>query len=118
MGRPDLGAAPEEAREKALSLHSSLRRSLKMGPETLVLPGHTSAPDPFDGEPVVGTLSEVRENVSLLREDKETFVEQIAGSAPPPPENHERTVELNMAGELPEGETTELEASANRCAVG
>jgi glyoxylase-like metal-dependent hydrolase (beta-lactamase superfamily II) len=118
VGRPDLGAAPEEARKKARSLHASLHRLLKMDAETLVLPGHTSAPVPFDGEPVVGTLSEVRENVSLLREDEGTFVEQIAGSAPPPPENHERIVELNKAGELPEENLTELEAGANRCAVG
>jgi glyoxylase-like metal-dependent hydrolase (beta-lactamase superfamily II) len=118
VGRPDLGAAPEEAREKTLSLHSSLRCLLKMSLETLVLPGHTSAPVPFDGKPVVGTLSDVRENVSLLREDEETFVEQIAGNALPPPENHERIVELNKAGEVPEGNPTELEAGANRCAVG
>jgi glyoxylase-like metal-dependent hydrolase (beta-lactamase superfamily II) len=118
VGRPDLGAAPEEAREKAHSLHASLRRLLKMDPETLVLPGHTSAPVPFDEEPVVGTLWEVREKVSRLREDERTFVERIAESAPPPPENHERIVELNRVGELPEGNPTELEAGANRCAVG
>jgi glyoxylase-like metal-dependent hydrolase (beta-lactamase superfamily II) len=118
VGRPDLGADSEEARKKARSLHASLRRLLRMGPETLVLPGHTSAPVSFDGEPVVGTLADVRESVPLLHEDEETFVERIAGSAPPPPENHERIVEMNRAGELPEGNTTELEAGANRCAVG
>jgi glyoxylase-like metal-dependent hydrolase (beta-lactamase superfamily II) len=118
VGRPDLGAAPEEAREKARSLHASLRRLLKMNPETLVLPGHTSSPVRFDGEPVVGTLADVRESVPLLRESQEAFVEQIAGNAPPPPENHERIVELNRAGELLEGNLTELEAGANRCAVG
>ncbi len=118
VGRPDLGASPEGAREKAHSLHASLHRLLKMNPETLVLPGHTSSPVPFDGEPVVDSLSGVRENVSLLRESEKAFVEQIAGSAPPPPENHERIVELNRAGEQPEGNPTELEAGANRCAVG
>lgn len=117
VGRPDLGAAPEEAREKAHSLHASLHRLLKMDPETLVLPGHTSSPIPFDGEPVVGTLADVRESVPLLRESEEAFVERIAGSAPPPPENHERIVELNRAGELQEGNAIELEAGANRCAV-
>lgn len=115
---PDLGAAPEEAREKKHLLHASLRRLLKMDPQTLVLPGHTSFPVPFDGEPVVGTLADGCESVPLLRESEEAFVERIAGSAPPPPENHERIVELNRAGELPEGNPTELEAGANRCAVG
>jgi glyoxylase-like metal-dependent hydrolase (beta-lactamase superfamily II)/rhodanese-related sulfurtransferase len=118
VGHPDLGAAPEEAREKTHSLHASLRRLLKMDPETLVLPGHTSSPVPLDGEPVVGTLADVCESVPLLRESEEAFVERIAGSAPPPPKNHERIVELNRAGELPEGNPTELEAGANRCAVG
>ena len=42
---------------------------------------------------------------------------RIAGSAPPPPEDHDRIAELNRAGELPEGDATELEAGANRCAV-
>jgi glyoxylase-like metal-dependent hydrolase (beta-lactamase superfamily II)/rhodanese-related sulfurtransferase len=118
VGRPDLEATPEGAREKARSLYASLRRLLKLAPGTLVLPGHTSAPVPFDGEPLVGTLSVVRENVSLLCESEEAFVEKIARSAPPPPQNHERIVELNRAGELPEGDPSELEAGANRCAVG
>ena len=118
VGRPDLGATPDEAHEKARSLHASLRRLLKMDPETLVLPGHTSSPVPFDGKPVAGTLAEVREGVPLQRESEEAFVERIEGSVPPPPENHERIVELNRAGELPENNPTELEAGANRCAVG
>jgi glyoxylase-like metal-dependent hydrolase (beta-lactamase superfamily II) len=117
VGRPDLGAVPEEAREKVHSLHASLRRLLKMPPQILVLPGHTSSPIPFDGEPVAGTLADVRESVPLLRESEGVFAERIAGSAPPPPENHERIVELNRAGEQPEGDRTELEAGANRCAA-
>jgi glyoxylase-like metal-dependent hydrolase (beta-lactamase superfamily II) len=118
VGRPDLGATPEETREKARSLYASLHRLLKMDPEILVLPGHTGSPVPFDGEPVAGTLADVREGVPLLRESEEAFVERIAGSAPPPPENHARIVAFNRTGELPEDDATELEAGANRCAVG
>ncbi len=118
VGRPDLGAALEETREKARSLYASLRRLLMMDPGALVLPGHTSSPVLFDGEPVVGTLADVRESVPLLRESEEAFVEKIAGSSLPPPENHERIVELNRAGVLPGGNLSELEAGANRCAVG
>jgi glyoxylase-like metal-dependent hydrolase (beta-lactamase superfamily II) len=118
VGRPDLGASPVEAREKARSLHASLRRLLKIEPETLVLPGHTGSPVPFDGEPVAGTLADVREGVSLLRESEEAFIERIAGSVPPPPENHARIVAFNRTGVLPEDDVTELEAGANRCAVG
>jgi glyoxylase-like metal-dependent hydrolase (beta-lactamase superfamily II) len=118
VGRPDLEATPEGAREKVHSLHASLHRLLKMDPETLVLPGHTGSPVPFDGEPVASTLANVREGVPLLCESEDAFVERIAGSAPPPPENHARIVAFNRTGELPEDDAAELEAGANRCAVG
>ncbi len=118
VGRPDLEASPERAREKAQALHDSLRRVLELAPEVLVLPGHTSEPVPFDGEPIGAALSEVRGNTPLLDEEEEVFVERIAGRASPAPENHERIVELNRAGEKPEVEPTELEAGANRCAAG
>ena len=118
VGRPDLGATAGGRHEKALSMRASLRRLFKMDPGTLILPGHTSTPVPFDEVPVVGSLAEVRQNVPLLRESEEDFVEKLSGSAPPPPENYERIVELNMAGGLPEGDLAELEAGANRCAVG
>jgi glyoxylase-like metal-dependent hydrolase (beta-lactamase superfamily II)/rhodanese-related sulfurtransferase len=118
VGRPDLEANPEGAREKARSLYDSLRRVLALGGKTLVLPGHTSEPVPFDGEPIAAPLSEVQESVSILGEDKESFVEKLARYASPPPENHEHIVELNRAGELPEADSTDLEAGANRCAAG
>ena len=121
VGRPDLEATTEGARVQAHSLHASLRRLLKLAPGTpgtLVLPGHISDPVPFDGEPVVVSLSEVRDKVPLLCEDEETFVEKVARRGLPPPENYERIVELNRAEELPEGDPAELEAGANRCAVG
>lgn len=117
VGRPDLGASREEADKKARALYGSLRHLLDLDPWTLILPGHTSEPVPFDGEPVCALLAEVRENAPLLREEEEAFVEKIAGRVPPTPENHERIVELNKAGKLPEGDAIELEAGANRCAV-
>src|SRR5215204_5648865 len=85
VGRPDLEASPERAREKARALHGSLRRVLKLDPETLVLPGHTGEPVPFDEEPVAAALSEVQEGIPLLGEGEETFVEMLARHAPPPP---------------------------------
>lgn len=118
VGRPDLEASPEGAREKARALHGSLRRVLALDRRTLVLPGHTSEPVPFDGEPVAAPLSEVRESVPLLGEDEEAFVNKIAGRVSPTPENYERIVELNRSGQAPEGDPTDLEAGANRCAAG
>jgi glyoxylase-like metal-dependent hydrolase (beta-lactamase superfamily II) len=117
VGRPDLEASPEGARERALSLYSFLRRVLELDGDALVLPGHTSDPVPFDGQPVAAPLSEVRESLPLLREDEEAFVRWITGRVSPAPDNHERIVELNRAGAQPEGDPTEFEAGANRCAV-
>jgi glyoxylase-like metal-dependent hydrolase (beta-lactamase superfamily II) len=118
VGRPDLDATPEASRERAHELYRSLRRILALGPETLVLPGHTSEPVAFDGEPIRAPLSEVRESVRVLRESEDTFVEEIAGHVSPTPSNFARIVELNRAGVSPEGDPTELEAGANRCAAG
>jgi glyoxylase-like metal-dependent hydrolase (beta-lactamase superfamily II)/rhodanese-related sulfurtransferase len=118
VGRPDLEASPQGAREKARALHGSLRRLLDLVADTLVLPGHTGEPVSFDGEPIAAPLSKVQENVPLLSEDEESFVEKVARRASPVPENYERIVELNRSGDLPEGDPTELEAGANRCAAG
>jgi glyoxylase-like metal-dependent hydrolase (beta-lactamase superfamily II) len=118
VGRPDLDATPEGSREKARDLYRSLRRLLGLEPETLVLPGHTSESVAFDGKPICAPLSEVRKNLSVLREDEDAFVEGIAGRVSPTPSNFERIVELNRAGASPEGAPAELEAGANRCAAG
>jgi glyoxylase-like metal-dependent hydrolase (beta-lactamase superfamily II) len=117
VGRPDLEASPEEARARAHALYASLRRLLTLPEGTVVPPGHTNAPVAFDRQPLRGTLAEVRERVALLREDEAPFVEALLARIPPTPPNHHRIVELNEAGVLPEGDPTELEAGANRCAV-
>ncbi len=118
VGRPDLDATPEGSRDKARELYLSLQRLLALGPDTLVLPGHTGEPVAFDGEPICALLSEVRKSVRVLRKDEDAFVEIIAGRVAPTPSNFERIVELNRAGEAPEGDATELEGGANRCAAG
>lgn len=118
VGRPDLGADAGKAREKARALHVSLQRLLELSPDTLILPGHTSEPPAFDGRPVVAALGEIHSNTGVLYEPEDGFVERVAGKGSEAPENHERIVSLNRAGELPEGNPTELEGGANRCAAG
>jgi glyoxylase-like metal-dependent hydrolase (beta-lactamase superfamily II) len=118
VGRPDLDATPEGSRERARELYCSLQRLLALGPETLVLPGHTAEPVAFDGKPICAPISELRESVRVLRDGEDDFVDEIAGRVPPTPSNFERIVELNRAGEALEGDATELEAGANRCAAG
>lgn len=117
VGRPDLEANPEEARRRAHMLYRSLQGVLALPSETLIFPGHTSEPIPFDGQVVVDALAAVRERVKLLHVSEETFVESLLARVPPTPPNHQRIVELNEAGQLPDGDPTELEAGANRCAV-
>ena len=118
VGRPDLEATPEQAKEKARALHRSLMRLLDLPPETVVLPGHTPEPVPFDGEPLSATLSKVRSEVALLREGEEAFVEKVSGRVSPPPTNHEHVVDLNRSGRMPGADPAELEAGVNRCAAG
>ena len=118
VGRPDLDATPEVARHRARELYRSLRRLLALDPEPLVLPGHTGEPVAFDGEPICARLSGVRGSDRILKEDEDAFVEHIVGHGTPTPSNFERIVQLNRAGESPEGDPTELEAGANRCAAG
>jgi glyoxylase-like metal-dependent hydrolase (beta-lactamase superfamily II)/rhodanese-related sulfurtransferase len=118
VGRPDLHSTPEGSCEKARELYRSLQRLLALGPETLVLPGHTSEPVAFDGEPICAPLWEVHESIRVLREAQDAFVEEITAHVSPTPSNFERIAELNRAGEAPEGDPTELEAGANRCAAG
>jgi glyoxylase-like metal-dependent hydrolase (beta-lactamase superfamily II) len=117
VGRPDLEATPEQAKEKARALHRSLMRLLDLSSETVVLPGHTPGPVPFDGRPLSATLSKVSSDVALLQESEEAFVEKVSGRASPTPTNHERIVELNRSGRMPEADPTQLEAGTNRCAA-
>jgi glyoxylase-like metal-dependent hydrolase (beta-lactamase superfamily II) len=118
VGRPDLEATPEGVREKAHALFGSVRHLLDLPCQTLVLPGHTSEPVPFDGVPLYAPLSEVRNKVGPLLEDEDRFLQKVAGGLSPTPENYERIVELNRSGEQPEDDPTELETGANRCAAG
>lgn len=117
VGRPDLEATPDESRQRAAALHGSLQRLLEWPPDTLVLPGHVSEPIQFDGKALSATLASVREQVALLDEGRDGFVSQILSRIPPTPPNHRSIVEANEAGLLPDGDVTELEAGANRCAV-
>jgi glyoxylase-like metal-dependent hydrolase (beta-lactamase superfamily II) len=117
VGRPDLEASPEQARERARLLHASLARLTALPSETVILPGHTSEPAPFDDRPISATLAAVISRVGMLGLSEVAFVEAILARIPPTPPNHARIVALNEAGEMPDGDPTDLEAGANRCAV-
>jgi glyoxylase-like metal-dependent hydrolase (beta-lactamase superfamily II) len=117
VGRPDLEASAEQAHTRARLLYGSLQRLTALPPETVILPGHTSEPVPFDGQPITATLADVISRVGMLGLSEEVFLEAILARIPPTPPNHAQIVALNEAGEMPQGDPTELEAGANRCAV-
>lgn len=117
VGRPDLEASTEESRERARMLWASLHRLMALPPETLVLPGHTSSPVPFDGAAIVGSLEDVTTRVAALQLSESEFVDTVLSRLPPTPPNHSSIVALNEAGAFPDGDPTDLEAGANRCAI-
>jgi glyoxylase-like metal-dependent hydrolase (beta-lactamase superfamily II)/rhodanese-related sulfurtransferase len=117
VGRPDLEANPEEAQARVRLLRASLGRLTALPPETLVFPGHTSEPVPFDGRPIVASIGEIVDRVEMVQLPEEAFAAAILARIPPAPPNHARIVALNEAGILPDGDLTDLEAGANRCAV-
>jgi glyoxylase-like metal-dependent hydrolase (beta-lactamase superfamily II)/rhodanese-related sulfurtransferase len=116
VGRPDLEAGAREARARAIILHESLRALLALDSRTLVLPGHTSEPIPFDNAVVGAALGAVREAIKLPA-DAAAFAESVLPRIPPTPPNHQAILAMNEAGEFPDGDVTSLEAGANRCAI-
>jgi glyoxylase-like metal-dependent hydrolase (beta-lactamase superfamily II)/rhodanese-related sulfurtransferase len=117
IGRPDLHAEEQEARARSSLLYHSLHKLLALPSETLVLPGHTSQPVPFDGKPIGARLAEIDEQIVLLHATQMAFVETVVQRLPPTPPNYERITRLNEAGLFPDHDVTELEAGANRCAI-
>ena len=117
VGRPDLHADPEAARQRARALFASLSRLRALDPHLMVLPAHTSEPVAFDGRPVTAPMADVAEWLTGWLGSEADFVNRVTSNLPPTPSNFVRIVDLNEAGDLPIGDLTDLEAGANRCAV-
>ena len=117
VGRPDLHADPEAARQRARALFASLTRLRALRPDMVVLPAHASEPIAFDGRAVAAQMGDVATWLSGWLASEPAFVERVTSKLPPTPPNFARIVELNEAGEFPTGDPTDLEAGANRCAV-
>jgi glyoxylase-like metal-dependent hydrolase (beta-lactamase superfamily II) len=117
VGRPDLHADPEAARQRARALFASLTRLQNLQSKTVVLPAHASEPIAFDGRAVAAKMDEIATWLSQWLASEATFVERVTSQLPPTPPNFARIVDLNEAGEFPTSDPTDLEAGANRCAV-
>ena len=117
VGRPDLHADPEAARQRARALFASLGRLQRLSPAMVALPAHASEPIAFDGQAVAAQMGGIVTWLSGWLESEAAFVDRVTSQLPPTPPNFVRIVDLNEAGEFPTGDPTELEAGANRCAV-
>jgi glyoxylase-like metal-dependent hydrolase (beta-lactamase superfamily II) len=117
VGRPDLKAEAGETEKRAYLLHKSLQSLQSLKPETIILPGHSSEPIPFDNQPYVASLAQVSQRVDLLALTADEFARRLLARIPDAPPNHLRIAELNEAGKMPETNVIVLEAGANRCAV-
>jgi glyoxylase-like metal-dependent hydrolase (beta-lactamase superfamily II) len=117
VGRPDLHANAEAARERARALFHSLLHLRDLPSTMLVLPAHASKPIGFDGQPIASPLGDVGTWLSDWLTSESAFVERVTAKLPPTPPNFVRIVELNESGEVPDIDPTDLEAGANRCAV-
>lgn len=117
VGRPDLHADPDAARQRARALFASLSRLRQLAPDLVVLPAHASEPIAFDGRAISARLGDVAIWLSGWLGSEAEFVDRVTSRLPPTPPNFVRIVKLNEAGEYPGGDVTDLEAGANRCAV-
>jgi glyoxylase-like metal-dependent hydrolase (beta-lactamase superfamily II)/rhodanese-related sulfurtransferase len=119
VGRPDLAASADESRARAHLLYRSLiDRLWPMPDDLIVLPAHASVPLPFDGVPHAASLGEVRRAVALAALGEDAFVEAILARIPANPPNHLRIVRINEGLEPWAADMRNLEAGANRCAIG
>jgi glyoxylase-like metal-dependent hydrolase (beta-lactamase superfamily II)/rhodanese-related sulfurtransferase len=118
VGRPDLSAEPEEARVRARLLFRSLQHLRSVRADVLLLPGHTGHPVPFDHVPLAVPIGSVFGQLKDWFLSEEEFVERILSRIPPTPPNYARIVELNETATPPPTDLAELEAGANRCAIG
>lgn len=116
VGRPDL-LAGDGVEDRAVSLFHSLQRLLALDDQIQVFACHSSEPIPFDGQPLGTSLAAIRPWLAPMLASQNEFVNATLAHLPPSPANHQRIVQYNEAGQLPETNTTELEAGANRCAV-
>lgn len=117
VGRPDLHANPEKARQRARALFASLNRLRQLPEQMIVLPAHASEPVAFDGRVVGACVKDIGGWLSRWLESESAFVDRVTSNLPAAPPNFARIVELNEAGEFPATDPTDLEAGANRCAV-
>lgn len=117
VGRPDLKANNDEAKEKSKMLYQSLQKLLALDEDIIVLPAHTSQPIDFDNTPIQTTIGNIKKSVVMLQMNEDEFINTIMQRIPPTPANYLSIVEKNIKGDFSDINPVDLEAGANRCAI-
>lgn len=124
VGRTELQFGEEGAAAGAEMLYESIHGSILNLPDGIsVLPGHAAIEDEETlasiGDPMRTSVGQLRMELPILQEDKETFVARVGGAETEKPPNYERMMAINT-GEAridDESDAAELELGPNRCAA-
>lgn len=114
---PDLKASEEESRNKAALLYHSLQKLLLLPDQVLVFPAHTNKPVDFDGKLINTTISQAKNEINILHNNEQDFINMLLQKIPPAPANYMEIVERNLAGDFSDIDPAELEAGSNRCGI-
>ena len=117
VGRPDLKASEEEAKNKAAALYDSLQVLLSLNKETLVMPAHNSAPIKIGQALISAPITEIENSIQSLALDKEQFIRSILSKLPESPPNYITIAAINKSGDSKDFIIADLEAGANHCAI-
>jgi glyoxylase-like metal-dependent hydrolase (beta-lactamase superfamily II) len=120
VGRPDLEAGAEGAREAARQLHESLQeRILPLADDVLIAGGHrATAERPGRDGTYTARLGRLRETLPVLSMAEDAFVDHVSSKVPPRPANYERIVATNLGRESVDDEdATRIELGPNNCAA-
>ena len=120
VARPDLEADDEDAPDAARQLYASLHeRILTLPDETIVAGGHAGTNDrPGPDGTYTARLGRLREEMTVLSMDEDTFVDHVLSNMPPRPANYERIIDANL-GLVPVDDEAafEIELGPNNCAA-
>lgn len=118
IGRPDLKADQAEATKRSKLLYTSLQKLLKLDSKTLVFPAHLAIAVPFDGKLIGESIEKLKNKLAMLNLSEDEFVQYTTSRIPPTPPNYITIATLNKQGSYVGHHPADLEAGANRCAIG
>lgn len=118
VGRPDLKADRQQALRKAQHLYDSLQGLLTMDKSIKVFPAHVAKSIRIGDPMVFSTIGALSDSLEILSLSKEEFVREAVSRIPPTPSNYQKISSLNKKGVYGNHRLEDLEAGANRCAVG